>query len=87
MGESRSFGLWSLSAISSSMGCEWRWKFFSSAPSFFASVLDKSDEEDSSEVSVFTVREVMLPMMLILSKALISLTSMSSLKMSVNRAI
>ena len=59
---------------------------FSSAPVLFSPVLFKSNKEDGYEVSVFTLRVVMSPMMLILSEALISLTLMASLKMSLNHA-
>ena len=60
-------------------------KVLPSVPSLFVSVFDRSDEEEDSEVSVFTVRVVMLLMVLILSEALIYLTSVAFLKMSVNR--
>ena len=60
--------------------------FLPSAPYLFVSVFGRSDEEDDSEVSVFTVRVLMLLMVIISSEALIYLTSVASLKMSVNRA-
>ena len=60
------------------------WKFLPSEPPLFISILDRSDEEEDSEVSVFTLRVVMLLMVLILSEALIYLTSVASLKMCVN---
>ena len=62
------------------------WKFFPSEPSLFDSVFDQYDEEEDSEVSVVTVRVMMLLMVIISSEALISLTSVASLNMSVNRA-
>ena len=57
-----------------------------SAPSFFASIFDQSDDNEYSEVYVFDVRVVILLVMLILSSALISLSLLASLKISVNRA-
>ena len=62
------------------------WKFFPSEPSLFDSVFDKYDEEEDSEVSVVTVRVMMLLMVIISSEALISLTSVAYLMMYVNRA-
>ena len=85
-GVSRIFGLWSPSTFPPSVGCGVRWNFFPSAPSLFVSVFDRYDEEEDSEVSVFTVRVVMLLMVLIFSEALISLTLVVSLKISVDRA-
>ena len=57
-----------------------------SASSLFVSVFDQSDEDEDSEVSVFTSRMVMLLMVLISSEELIYFTSVASLKMSVNHA-
>ena len=56
-----------------------------SAPSLFVFVFDQSDEEEDSQVYVFTVRVSMSLMVLTSSEALIYLTSVTSLKMSVNR--
>ena len=86
VGVSRIFGLWSPSLFPPSIGCGGRWIFLPSAPSPFVSVFDRYDEEEDSEVSVFTVRVVMSLMVLISSEALIYLTSVESPKMSVNRA-
>ena len=68
------------------MGSGGRWKFLPSALSLFISLFDQSDEEEDYEVSVFTVRVVMSLMALILSEALIYLTSVASLNMYVNHA-
>ena len=58
-GVSQIFWLWSPSVLSPSMGCGGRWKFLPSAPFLFVSVFDISDEEEDSELYVFTVRVVM----------------------------
>ena len=67
------------------MGCGAGEVFLPSDPSLFVSVFDRYHEEEDSGISVFTARLVMLLMVLILSEALISLTSTESLKMFVNR--
>ena len=85
-GVSQIFGIWSHSEFYTSMGCGGRWNFFPSDPSLFVCAFDRSDEEEDSAVSVFTVRVVMLIMVIISSEALISLTSVEFLKISVNRA-
>ena len=85
-GVSRIFGLWSPSVFPPSMSCGGGWIFLPSAPYLFVSVFDWSHEEEDSGISVFTVRVVTLLVVLILSEALISLTSVASLKISVNRA-
>ena len=51
----------------------------------FVSMLDWSVEEEDPEVSVFTLRLVMSLIRIIPSKALVSLSSVVSLNMSVNR--
>ena len=72
--------------FSPSMGCGGRWKFLPSAPSLLVSVFHRSDKEEDSEVSLFILRLVMSLMVIISSEALIYLTSMAPLNMSVNRA-
>ena len=60
------FRLWYSIVFSPSMGCGGRCEFLPSAPSLFVYLLNRSDEEGESEVSVFTVRVVMSIMVLMI---------------------
>ena len=85
-GVSRIFGIWPHSVFYPSMGCGGRWKFLPSAQFLFVYLFDRSDVEEDFKLSLFTARGVMLLMVFISSEALISLTLVASLNISVNRA-